>query len=422
MFKHLSHSLFVKLAGLALPLGKKPVTIVFLLYGIYFLIDTLLRKRSKLAAGHQFIGILLLPLFFGVNLVSLLLSTNQEGIGSNIERRLSLVIIPLILTFFSHQIKSKGLVEEVGKYFVAGNVVAIALNVLIALSNSISFIDSELIFDASVLGGQSFFHSIVYGGNYFFYSDYSTFLHPTYWSLHLCFALCILNHWRKVNKEISKTALLILTGIFVLTIFQLSSRASIATLGLLVALFIVDYLRALGTRKRSTIVSLGLVVILAFVGLVSNPRFLTLFEKERWHIANNQRLQSWAGAIQIIKARPILGVGLNDTEKRLAQYYEENNYAANLALRANAHNQFLETFAATGVVGILILLLIFIYAFYIAHTNRNTLLFYFVLIFLVNCLFESMLNVFAGLTTFTFFYSVFMIFNASCASDPENEI
>ena len=69
----------------------------------------------------------------------------------------------------------------------------------------------------------------------------------------------------------------------------------------------------------------------------------------------------------------------------------------------NSHNQFIETTAEHGLIGLLLLLSAFGLMFGVAFTNRNIIYFMFILIVFISFLFETMLNRLAGLAFFSVF-------------------
>jgi O-antigen ligase len=119
------------------------------------------------------------------------------------------------------------------------------------------------------------------------------------------------------------------------------------------------------------------------------------------------RTRVWYSNIQIIKEKPITGVGLPDVKKRMKEEYIRQNFADEAELNLNAHNQFLETQVTFGVAGALLLLwLLFTPIFQRRQLKFQLQTQLFVFIFVINLLFESMLNRQWGIMFFMLFYCI----------------
>jgi len=75
----------------------------------------------------------------------------------------------------------------------------------------------------------------------------------------------------------------------------------------------------------------------------------------------------------------------------------------NLKRHYNAHNQYIDTFVALGLPGLLVLLALLLWPFIYAIKKGHYLLLSLVLILLVSLFFESMINRQAGVMFFAFF-------------------
>jgi len=80
-------------------------------------------------------------------------------------------------------------------------------------------------------------------------------------------------------------------------------------------------------------------------------------------------------------------------------YFESNKF--------NAHNQYFETFVATGIIGFLIFMTWLFYpVFYKRNYNKKRFLILILVgILMINFLFESALNTISGVMFIAFFYS-----------------
>jgi hypothetical protein len=117
------------------------------------------------------------------------------------------------------------------------------------------------------------------------------------------------------------------------------------------------------------------------------------------------RLLLWGNALTVWKESPIFGHGIGDSKYRLVEIHEEQNIDEAVNRKYNCHNQFLETATQTGIIGLVILLLVFAVPFYHSIKKKQELLFLFLMICFINFMFETMLHRLAGVVFFAFWYS-----------------
>ena len=121
------------------------------------------------------------------------------------------------------------------------------------------------------------------------------------------------------------------------------------------------------------------------------------------------RVLIWGVATEIIKNNFLFGVGTGDVKDVLLEKYKENGMTGAYNEKLNAHNQFLQTFVALGLPGIILLLSSFIFPFILAIRKRNYIYISFLTIVFVNFLTESMLETIAGVMFYAFFNSLLMV-------------
>ncbi len=73
--------------------------------------------------------------------------------------------------------------------------------------------------------------------------------------------------------------------------------------------------------------------------------------------STGMRIQAWESALDLVKSNPIFGTGTGDVKDELVKMYNSKGFVEIFNLRLNAHNQFLQSFAALGIFGFLLLLL-----------------------------------------------------------------
>ena len=89
------------------------------------------------------------------------------------------------------------------------------------------------------------------------------------------------------------------------------------------------------------------------------------------------------------------GIGTGDSQDYLNKVYTENSFLSGIRNKLNAHSQFLQEFIKTGIVGLGVLIILFIYLL-LACRNKGSIFFTYVLFFVLACFFESYLNRYHG--------------------------
>ena len=103
--------------------------------------------------------------------------------------------------------------------------------------------------------------------------------------------------------------------------------------------------------------------------------------------SNNQRLRYWKQSFMTGISNPAFGIGIGNW--KLKGIETDNENLANYVVPYHSHNDFLEIFAETGVLGILFyacflaLVLVSLIYFFTKRNQANPLLFYLILAFIV---------------------------------------
>jgi O-antigen ligase len=96
-------------------------------------------------------------------------------------------------------------------------------------------------------------------------------------------------------------------------------------------------------------------------------------------------------------------VGTGDVKDHLLEKYREKQLYNALGLELNAHNQYLQTMLALGIIGLLILLLNIVLPALYGMEMKHYLYLIFLILVAFNFLFESMLETQAGVVFYAFF-------------------
>jgi O-antigen ligase len=115
------------------------------------------------------------------------------------------------------------------------------------------------------------------------------------------------------------------------------------------------------------------------------------------------RLIIWDISYDLILAKPLMGYGTGDVKYELVKKYEELNYEHLYEGKLNAHNQYVQTLLAIGIIGSLFFWLYLYFPMIKLKLFRNFVYFGFIVLITFNFLTESMLETQAGVIFYAFF-------------------
>ena len=137
-----------------------------------------------------------------------------------------------------------------------------------------------------------------------------------------------------------------------------------------------------------------------------------LFEIDMYHAGADpngfsllQRLEHLRIARSVLAQHWLFGVGIGDLGTVFDEHYEKNNTRLLPENRHRAHNQFLSTWIALGLIGLIAVVLIFVIPI-IKYGFQDYFLITVMIALFVSFLFEDMLETQAGVTIFALFYSL----------------
>lgn len=398
---------FPALIGFLLPFGINYAPIFIVWTVCYLFLGDPANGFKKVF--RSFWSYILLGFFF-LHVAGYWFSDNKHEALVSIEGKMSFFAFPLLLFCIDYEsLKVKKIVTA----FVSGCFISVAICLFRAFG--LYFIKDT---------------------NSFYYSDFSYFLHPSYFAMYLILAQLIvmlfykdwLAHIKNLDYKIGFTTVLNVTGIFLCS----SKMGLISALILLPATFAVIQFRR-GYRK--TIAGLILAMVLGL--FIAYKLFPSPFEriKVAFSVTASSdtidktasestavRILIWEQAVKIIKEHVVFGITPGDTNDALYKAYEENGLTGALAKRLNTHNQYLQTFIGTGIIGFSLLCLMTLGCIVIGFVRKNYILALFSILMLLNFLVESMLQTQAGIVFFVLFLCLFLQYDmARLKPDPAEE-
>ncbi len=385
------------------PLSKQITVLLLILLMINTLITADYRSTFRdCKKNPKNAAILFFSLLYVLYLFGLINTFNFDYAFFDLEVKFSLLMLPVIFFLIKDIFFTKDLLLKYLRFFIAGILTNVVICLLIACYKYL-FISPSL--DA------------------FFYSPLSFFFHPSYFSMYLNFAVIIIlfasfsdiilfNHKKYIT--------VILLIVFSFVIFLLSSKAGIISL---ILIYLIYVLVIVITQKRykSGLLILTLLFLAAVILLTTMPSVklrlsvgLAAFKNNNKGITTNgesssDRIHIWGASLDIIKLHPVFGVGTGDVKDVLLDKYKEKEINFAYQQKLNAHNQYLQTYIAIGLLGFILLLLSFIIPIIYSFRHRYYLYLLFLLLLMFNLLVESMFENQAGVVFYAFMNSFLFI-------------
>lgn len=383
-----------------IPFNQKVATFGILIWVIFSILNYNKNKFNKSSY------LMLLPFFYLVYIVSLFYSENQ-GFGY-LEHKLSLLAFPLVFFLRKYDNQEK---KTIAKYFIFGLFIASVIYLFLALFKSVQYNEGIFAFKPNLEEGRGFYESSIYGGNYFFGQNFSVFHQTVYFSIYLCTGIAMLIFDNNPNKSNYRAGLVLF---FLVILFLISNKAGFLIISIMFFIRLFSLKLLIGTKLSIMVVGLFVLGLIVYL----NPRYQNSFNK----IAKGEigidgnarydykiRLLSWDAAIELIKEEPLWGYGVGDSQNVLNKTYKEKGYKAPLKKAHNAHNQFLQTWIESGLLGLFWVIIIFSFILIITLKDRSQRAFLtsIFVILLVSAMFESIFNRFSGISFFSFIVCLF---------------
>jgi O-antigen ligase len=232
----------------------------------------------------------------------------------------------------------------------------------------------------------------------------------------------LFTNWKQNLNKWKIGALSLLIIYFLIFIILLSSKAGMLTL-IIIFLLTVSYLIVF-EKKYFQGALIFLMVCVLFIGAFKLfPKSLNRIIIAQEALENrNQiehgasegttgRLLIWENSLEIIRNNFLFGVGTGDVKDFLLEKYEENKFTYYQNKEFNAHNQYLQTFISLGLFGFIVLLLTLMLPLAYAIKNKQFIYLFFLIIFSLNLLVESMFETQAGVVFYAFFNSFLLFIN-----------
>ena len=382
------------LLAFSMPIFRVASTIPMVLLAIVWLIDPRWEAKLKKVGTNWLFWILISYFLWLIISISY---TEQTAVGiTDLRGKLPLLALPLIIGCIHFLSRKK--IEYIFLSFLVGCVAGI----LMSLGYAIWIYLSE-------------------GENLFFYKDLFSLLHihPSYFATYLIFGLFLMIYFLSRYKKLLNGFLkyLMIAAIFLfLAVIVLSS----ARMQILISLFLINTSILFYSVLRSRYMLLFL--LLAFNGLVVSSVFVLEYPKKRLSDFNQLdyefdqskgwngltiRLALWQCSWELIREKPILGVGTGAVKQDLMTIYKKHDFKVGIRNNYNPHNQYIQVWLASGIIGLILFLSGLIVPLYYSVKHSSPLYLLFLVLMAIGMVSESMLELQNGVVFYAFYHSIF---------------
>jgi len=397
------------LLAFGVPLHKTFSSLIILLLGLFWLIETSpafkFRRLIHPKKTGYIIGFTAIYVFYFLGVFY------SEGRLSNADTRFilqvkaSLFLFPLFFATFDWDGFDPGHLKQILTFFVTGCLISS----LIILGNAIYT-----------------YYSTDHSSGVFFYSKLAMHHHPSYLSLIFSFAIAFLISLMLTVQTLSRRKKILIISLiiyFQVFIVLLSSKAGIIGLIFLYAGVVLFAAFKMKNRLKVAAYLSAAMTFLFLLLLMLNPTVRLRFQAAEKAMKSDYEMRSdslessvariliWKSALEIISEKPVLGVGTGDVRNELVKKYREKKITPAIENEYNAHNQYLQTYLASGIAGLLVLIGCLAVAFAMAIRSGNLLYFLFALLFSFHIMVESMLERQAGVVFYAFINTLLYCFS-----------
>ncbi|MBL7859885.1 MAG: O-antigen ligase family protein [Cyclobacteriaceae bacterium] len=402
----------------SLPFSKGLTNVAIILAVLNWVQESsLIEKWVRLKSNRHF---LLFISFFCLTVIGLSYSENFEQGLFILEKRIPLLVLPLII--FSSTAISKTEIRIIFKTLVLACLLASLICLGYAFyrnykeGHTLSYIYNALV-NGIHLPGRYDYLNYYYFTNYFFVEPLR--IHPTYFALYILFSSCLVIWllWDKNKLESGISIWIVLLLLYnVIIIVLLASRVQLFLLILVGTTFVMYYSYLKKKLLRGVIGFMSLIsviTILIFLNPITRERFSTAINP-RAHYSENVhgegglslRIHEWRYTLEGIKSNFLFGTGTGDAQDVLQEVYLRNKFKIGYENSLNPHNQYLHTTLELGILGFIVLISNLINPFVLGFRKRQWLVIIFVLIIAVSFVPESVLELNRGIVFYAFFNSL----------------
>ena len=220
----------------------------------------------------------------------------------------------------------------------------------------------------------------------------------------------------KIKSNTFSKAIYGVFGIIIYSILFISEGRSGFVCSNILILIAFFYL-VLRWNKTIGFVFLAITPIILYAIIIHHPRV------SKTDFTNDARMMLWGHTKEIIAQHPIVGYGASTAEYQFTnELYKENNPEfcglIEKGVMVDCHNQFIQVEMEFGLVGLILILIIYHYPIFVVGSENKL----FVFMFIVISLFQSCFDMFiTGQFSIIFFLVLVLFLNVS-SDQPQNSL
>ncbi|MBI4931494.1 MAG: O-antigen ligase family protein [Bacteroidetes bacterium] len=354
---------------------------------------------------NSFYFLLFISLYL-LYVIGLFYSENYEYGLKDLEIKLSLLVFPLI--YFSSDKFKKEQLKSVFRKFIYGCLTASAICIGYA---TYQYFITQYTISKGIWAWD-------YGINFFLKDRLSLWMHPSYRSMYFVMALTAIYLLKEKEQYASFLKKYFTPAILAALVLFFNSKAGILSL-LLFGAFVSWQL--IFKEKKIKFAVVGIIIsVLLFVSLYFSAPEFTIRVKSIFNIFSENidmrkseestasRIAIWNAAKTVIAENFFIGTGTGDVKDALTDEYSKQGMTFALKEDLNAHNQFLQSFTALGIIGFISLCSSLLIPLFMGWKNKNYVYVIFILIIILNLFTESMFETQAGVVFYAFFNSLLL--------------
>ncbi|MGB1019133.1 MAG: O-antigen ligase family protein [Chitinophagales bacterium] len=271
--------------------------------------------------------------------------------------------------------------------------------------------------------GSQFWNILTHNNYSFYYIQFIDILwmHPTYLSLYLNFAIFI-SYYLYTKKHLSLAQFAFCSLIFISFILMLLARMQILLMFLVLIIISIHFLKQNFSFKILFFCFISLFATLFIISQNQQLKNRFVYAKNiQYNFENlndknwngvNVRLAIWKSAFSTIKENVFFGAGIGDEDDVLFESYKNNNFKFAYNLKYVAHNQYIQILLGLGVLGFIVYLFMYFLLIKNAFLNNDFLLFALIILLFFTGFTESFLRLQSGIIFFAYFICLLVYKNS----------
>lgn len=398
-----------------IPFGIHLNSLLIICFAFSWVLEGKFKNKFRIIIRKKYL-LTFISLYF-LHILALLYSENLDVAFSQLEKKASLLILPLLIATMKISRKNVNLL-------VHSQIFSVTLACIICFVSSLN----------EIFNFQNDVNNAHFRGVF----TQAMGIHHVYLSIYICLAilfLCFLIS-KAIIRDKKTSYLLVLYFLNVGFLFYMISIlvARSVIIGFFIALVVSLSLYIIKSKSFKTglagILMTGIIFFLVgksekvqYMYNLSMKEDLTLRENlifdytdkywYDWNSGTKLRLAIWSCVLEVYKNNnPLIGVGTGDVQHELMRQYTKVGFQYAHERNYTVHNQYLDFLLRLGIIGTILFLFIIIYSAIICIKKNNYLYLSFLILFCVCCITESTLEVQKGIVFFGLFNSLFA-FNIS---------